>query len=65
MTLRRQSITLEQCLLYISVIFLLMAQYVVNSHPWDHIFRLMALVALTGVIATFAADRFSRSRRKA
>jgi formate hydrogenlyase subunit 3/multisubunit Na+/H+ antiporter MnhD subunit len=32
----------------ICIIFLLVAQYVVNENPWQHIFRLLALIVLAG-----------------
>jgi low temperature requirement protein LtrA len=35
-------------LLAISIIFLLIAQYVVNEDPWQRIFRLLALIVLAG-----------------
>jgi hypothetical protein len=35
-------------LLAISIIFLLIAQYVVNEDTWQRIFRLLALIVLAG-----------------
>lgn len=35
-------------LLVISIIFLLIAQYVVNENPWQHIFRITAFIVLAG-----------------
>jgi hypothetical protein len=52
----------QQYLLYIAIIFLLMAQYVVNSHPWDQIFRFLALLTLVGVIALVVAGRKRRNQ---
>ena len=49
-----------QPLLYVAIIFLLMAQYVVNDRPWDRICRWMALLTLVGVIVLEARRRFSR-----
>lgn len=57
MNLRKQ-----QYLLYIAIIFLLMAQYVVNSHPWDQICRFLALLTLVGVIALVVAGRRRRNQ---
>jgi len=57
MNLKRQV-----CLLYIAVIFLLMSQYVVNSYPYDRIFRLLGLLTLVGVIIVVIAGRFSGRR---
>jgi hypothetical protein len=39
----------REYLLYIVIIFLLVAQYVANDRPWDRIFRWTALLTLVGV----------------
>lgn len=50
----------NQYLLYVAIIFFLMAQYVVNSAPWDRIFRFMGLLTLLGVIVLVVVQRFSK-----
>lgn len=49
-------------LLIIAIIFLLMAQYVVNDYPWDRIFRIMGLVTIVGAILFVIAQRFQGAR---
>ena len=30
---------------YVAILFFIMAQYVVNERPWDHIFRIAGILA--------------------
>jgi len=39
----------ELGLAYIAILFFMMAQYVVNERPWDHILR------IAGILASFAS----------
>lgn len=45
----------ELRLAYIAILFFLMAQYVVNERPWDHIFRIAGI--LTYIASMFWAVR--------
>jgi hypothetical protein len=47
----------ELCLAYIAILFFIMAQYVVNERPWDHIFRIAGLL-------TYIASMFLAARRQ-
>jgi hypothetical protein len=53
----------REYLLYIAIVFLLMAQYVVNDRPWDRIFHGVALLTLVGVVVLEIVRRFSGARR--
>ena len=35
----------ELSVAYISILFFMMAQYVVNERPWDHILRIAGILA--------------------
>jgi hypothetical protein len=47
----------ELRLAYIAILFFIMAQYVVNERPWDHIFRIAGLL-------TYIASMFLAARRQ-
>ena len=51
-----QSISVWVRFVCVAVVFLLVAQYVVNDRPWDHIFRLAALVSLVLAIVMFLSE---------
>lgn len=60
MKLFDQAMTLERLLLYITIICLLFAQYVVNDKPGDQIFRLLGLLAFAGVICILGVRILSK-----
>ena len=45
----------ELSLAYIAILFFLMAQYVVNERPWDHILRIAGI--LTCIASVFLTAR--------
>jgi hypothetical protein len=50
--------SIELRLAYISILFFIMAQYVVNDRPWDHIFRIAGM--LTYIASLSIAARKQR-----
>ena len=64
MILRRRFDILERVSLYLAIGLLLMAQYVVNSNPWDHIFRILGLIAFLGAIVMLYIERILPRVRK-
>lgn len=61
MNVNKSQITLEHRLLYLTVIMLLLAQYVVNSNPWDHVLRLAGLLMFLVVVLIALRKRVSRA----
>jgi hypothetical protein len=51
--------SIELRLAYIAILFLLMAQYVVNDRPWDHIFRIAGMLTYIASLS-IAARKQSR-----
>ena len=47
----------ELSLAYIAILFFMMAQYVVNERPWDHILR------IAGILTSFASLFFATRKR--